>query len=70
MGIVAQSPSTPGSSGQRQTGGIIVPKADTFEYRWITLPNDLKVVLVHDPETDKAAASLDVSVALVAPGSA
>ncbi len=33
---------------------------DTREYRSLTLPNRLKVLLVSDPNTDKAAASLVV----------
>ena len=33
---------------------------DTREYRYLTLPNQLKVLLVSDPETDKSAAALAV----------
>jgi secreted Zn-dependent insulinase-like peptidase len=33
---------------------------DTREYRHLTLPNQLKVLLVSDPETDKSAAALAV----------
>ena len=33
---------------------------DTREYRYLTLPNQLKVLLVSDPETDKSAAALSV----------
>ncbi|KAF8996136.1 insulin-degrading enzyme [Cyathus striatus] len=35
---------------------------DKREYRIIELENGLQATLVHDPETDKAAASLDVAV--------
>jgi len=35
---------------------------DEREYRIIQLENGLKVTLIHDIETDKAAASLDVAV--------
>ena len=35
---------------------------DDREYRSLQLPNGLKVVLVSDPTSDKAAASLDVHV--------
>jgi insulysin len=35
---------------------------DEREYRIIQLDNGLKATLVHDIETDKAAASLDVAV--------
>ena len=36
---------------------------DKREYRWITLPsNQLQVLLIHDPDPDKSAASLDIRV--------
>jgi predicted Zn-dependent peptidase len=35
---------------------------DKREFRVITLPNALTALLVSDPETDKAAASMDVNV--------
>src|SRR5690606_4911268 len=35
---------------------------DRREYRAVVLDNGLKVLLVSDPQTDKAAASLDVDV--------
>lgn len=35
---------------------------DPREYRAITLENGLRAVLIHDPETEKAAASLDVPI--------
>eukprot|EP00798_Chlamydomonas_sp_ICE-L_P019511 gene19511-26182_t len=38
---------------------ITLPKNETQQYRCIDLENGLKAVLVHDPEADKAAASLD-----------
>lgn len=41
---------------------IVKPTVDTFSYRFIQLENGLQALLVSDPETDKAAASLDVSV--------
>lgn len=41
---------------------IIKPNNDTRKYRGLVLPNQLKVILVSDPETDKSAASLNVSV--------
>lgn len=33
---------------------------DTRDYRYLVLPNDLRVLLVSDPDTDRAAASLTV----------
>ncbi len=42
--------------------GLVKSLVDTCSYRFLELPNGLRALLVHDPETDKAAASLDVSV--------
>ncbi|KAI5780940.1 Metalloenzyme, LuxS/M16 peptidase-like protein [Geopyxis carbonaria] len=36
------------------------PDLDNRSYRVIQLPNKLEVLLVHDPDTDKASAALDV----------
>jgi hypothetical protein len=36
--------------------------SDKRQYRVITLPNSLTALLISDPDTDKAAASLDVNV--------
>ncbi|XP_073115983.1 insulin-degrading enzyme-like 1, peroxisomal [Elaeis guineensis] len=41
---------------------IFKPRNDKREYRRIVLPNSLEVLLISDPDTDKAAASMDVSV--------
>ena len=38
------------------------PLLDDRTYRVIRLPNKLEALLIHDPETDKASASLDVNV--------
>ena len=38
------------------------PELDTRTYRVIKLPNKLEALLVHDAETDKASAALDVNV--------
>lgn len=37
-------------------------RCDELHYRILTLDNGLRAVVVSDPETDKAAASLDVRV--------
>ncbi|KAF9000402.1 Metalloenzyme, LuxS/M16 peptidase-like protein [Cyathus striatus] len=44
------------------TNPIIKSDQDQREYRVIQLENGLQATLVHDPDTDKAAASLDVAV--------
>ncbi|WCJ33462.1 Insulin-degrading enzyme-like 2 [Euphorbia peplus] len=41
---------------------ILQPRTDAREYRRIVLANSLQVLLISDPETDKCAASMDVSV--------
>ncbi len=41
---------------------IIKSPIDSKSYRYIELDNKLKVVLVSDPDADKAAASLDVNI--------
>lgn len=37
---------------------IIKPDRDTRQYRYLVLPNGLEVVLVSDPYTEQAAASM------------
>lgn len=41
---------------------IVTSQVDDREYRYLHLPNELKVILISDMEADKAAASLSVSV--------
>ncbi|XP_010554834.1 PREDICTED: insulin-degrading enzyme-like 1, peroxisomal isoform X2 [Tarenaya hassleriana] len=41
---------------------ILKPRTDKREYRRIVLKNSIQVLLISDPETDKCAASMDVSV--------
>ncbi|WP_372741939.1 insulinase family protein [Neptunomonas sp.] len=43
-------------------GNIIKSPNDSREYHSITLENNLRVLLISDPDTDKAAASLDISI--------
>lgn len=38
------------------------PIVDDRSYRVIKLPNQLEALLIHDPETDKASAAMDVNV--------
>ena len=38
------------------------PLLDNRSYRVIRLPNRLEILLIHDPDTDKAAAAMDVNV--------
>lgn len=41
---------------------ITKPEVDDREYRYIKLENELEVLLVHDANADKSAASMDVEV--------
>ena len=41
---------------------IVKSQCDKREYEYITLENKLRVLLIHDPEADKSACSLDVKV--------
>ena len=45
-----------------QKYAIVKSPEDDREYRGLVLNNGLKVVLVSDPSSDKAAAALDVHV--------
>jgi insulysin len=47
---------------ERVTDTLETPSLDDRNYRVIRLINQLEVLLVHDPETDKASAALDVNV--------
>ncbi|KAI1128510.1 peptidase M16 inactive domain-containing protein [Nemania abortiva] len=47
---------------KRVTDQLEIPSLDDRQYRVIQLPNGLEALLVHDPETDKASAALDVNV--------
>ncbi|MFT7532491.1 MAG: insulysin [Gammaproteobacteria bacterium] len=48
--------------GSTAYANVIKSPLDTSEYRYLELENGLRVILVSDPETDKAAASLDVEI--------
>jgi hypothetical protein len=52
----AGSSSSPSGAGDL----IIKPQTDRYEYRFLKLPNELRVLLVHDAEADKAACAADV----------
>ena len=44
------------------TEALEKPSLDDRDYRVILLSNELEVLLVHDAETDKASAAMDVNV--------
>lgn len=46
----------------RITDDLEKPSLDDRAYRVIELPNKLQALLVHDAETDKASASMNVNV--------
>jgi hypothetical protein len=47
---------------ERVTDRLETPSLDDRSYRVIRLPNQLEVLLVHDADTDKASAAMDVNV--------
>lgn len=47
---------------ERVTESLEAPELDNRSYRVIRLPNKLEALLVHDPDTDKASASVNVNV--------
>ena len=50
------------ASVERVTDHLEKPELDDRSYRVIRLPNKLEALLVHDPDTDKASASVNVNV--------
>ena len=56
------SETAPKDSGFKVCNGIHVSAQDDREYRALTLPNRLEVLLIHDANTDKGSAALDVNV--------
>lgn len=58
---------SPGWVPGRQTPVVLTdrlekPSLDDRDYRVVRLDNELEALLVHDPDTDKASAALDVNV--------
>ncbi len=47
---------------ERVTDKLEQPALDDRSYRVIRLPNKLEALLVHDPDTDKASAAVNVNV--------
>lgn len=47
---------------ERLADNLEKPLLDDRSYRVIRLPNQLEALLIHDPETDKASAAMDVNV--------
>lgn len=47
---------------ERITERLERPELDDRSYRVIRLPNQLEALLVHDPDTDKASAAVNVNV--------
>ena len=49
-------------SAERLTDHLETPALDDRSYRVIRLSNQLEAMLVHDADTDKASAAMDVNV--------
>lgn len=56
----AACPASSSSSVVKVSEDIVKPACDKLSYRVVQLQNNLRVLLVHDPDTEKAAAALDV----------
>eukprot|EP00955_Chlamydomonas_euryale_P119013 366570-Chlamydomonas_euryale.AAC.2 len=52
-----------GGGVPRALSRMVKPANDAMEYRHLKLPNGMVVLLVSDPEADKAAAAMDVRTA-------
>nr|POE87489.1 a-factor-processing enzyme [Quercus suber] len=53
---------SPPSGVERLADALEKPLLDDRSYRVIKLPNQLEALLIHDPDTDKASAAMDVNV--------
>ncbi|XP_078079642.1 insulin-degrading enzyme isoform X1 [Mustelus asterias] len=51
---------------KRKVTDVIKSPEDKREYRGLELSNDIRVLLVHDPTTDKSSAALDVHIGSLA----
>ena len=59
-------PATETSTQQSAIAGEVIKSPnDQREYRVLTLDNNIEIMLVSDPNTDKSAASLSVGVGLL-----
>lgn len=55
--------SRPNATGiERLADQLEKPLLDNRSYRVIKLSNELEALLIHDPDTDKASAAMDVNV--------
>ncbi|XP_020881483.1 insulin-degrading enzyme-like 2 isoform X2 [Arabidopsis lyrata subsp. lyrata] len=62
MMLVGTENATAKTAASGECGEILKPRTDKRDYRRIVLKNSLEVLLISDPETDKCAASMNVSV--------
>jgi hypothetical protein len=60
--VAAAAAATAHTAAVQTHEAVTKPRCDACAYRFVTLPNQLRVLLISDPETDKAAAALNVSV--------
>ena len=65
-GCAQQSPvQLENSAQQQQAAAIVVSPNDQRAYKTLTLPNQLEVILVSDPTTEKSAVSLSVGAGML-----
>ncbi|KAF7189989.1 A-factor-processing enzyme [Pseudocercospora fuligena] len=65
MPILQSRPEGPMDT-ERLADQLEKPLLDNRSYRVIRLPNKLEALLIHDPDTDKASAAMDVNVGSLA----
>ena len=47
---------------ETSTDDIIKPDTDKRSYRALKLKNEMKILLISDPDTDKSAAAMNVQI--------
>lgn len=51
-----------GNHSYKRWDNIVKSEQDKREYRGLVLKNEMKILLVSDPSTDKSAAAMEVNV--------
>lgn len=60
--LLSRSLSTASMGVKEQVDSVVKSEEDLRQYRALVLENNLKVLLISDPKTDKSAAALDVHI--------
>lgn len=62
MWLAAAASAAVTAGGEADPVTVIKSEADSREYRYLTLPNQLQVLLISDPQAPRAAAAMDITV--------